>query len=86
MVDVVALLGLVGSPVDVATLVVVLFVYRARVVDDLDTIAAALVLLAKRDRAVSDERLADELDVEEDDLDDVRPVMAHGPKEDGSRR
>jgi hypothetical protein len=52
----------------------------------MSTMSAALVLLAKHRRFVDEERLADELEVDEDDLDDVRPVMAHGPKEDGSRR
>jgi hypothetical protein len=80
------LITLVGSPADVATVIVLLFLYRERVAPDMSTMSAALVLLAKHRRFVDEERLADELEVDEDDLDDVRPVMAHGPKEDGSRR
>ncbi len=79
------LVALVGSPADVATFVAVLYLYRERVVNDLDTMSAALVLIAREHPRVSSDRVADELDVQEDDLDDVRPVMAHGPASDGSQ-
>lgn len=79
------LVALVGSPADVATFVAVLYLYRDRVADDLRTISVALVALAQRHPHVSQDRLADDLDVDQDDLDDVRPVMAHGPVQDGSR-
>lgn len=79
-------LALVGSPADVATFAAVLFLYRERVAPNMDVVAAATVIMARDSPAVDDERVADELDVDESELDDVRPVMAHGPvSEDGSQ-
>jgi hypothetical protein len=84
MVDV-GIVGLVGSPADVATFVALLYLYRDRVADDLHTISVALVALAERNPRVSEDRLADDLEVDQDDLDDVRPVMVEGPPVDGSQ-
>lgn len=70
---------MVGSPADVATLLVVLSGY-ARLRSRVEGAFAGLVALARGDDSVDDDRLQDELDV--DDV-QVRAVTDGGPRGDG---
>jgi hypothetical protein len=58
-------IGSVGSAVDVATLIVVLVGFGARLRPRLETVSAGLIALAQREPGVDDARLADELDVDQ---------------------
>lgn len=77
--------GVVGSPVDVATLIVVLaeLVYRLR--PRVETVAAGVVALAEGRDDVDDDRLADELDVADREVEALRPRVVHpdGGNDDG---
>lgn len=70
--------GLIGSPVDVATFMLVLVTFVYEVSPRQDTLAAAVVALAEEHRAVDDERLRSELEVDERDINAVRPTIADG--------
>lgn len=65
--------GWLGSPVDVATFFVVLYGLRHRLAPRLDTVAAGVVALAEGETHVDDDRLADELDVSDREVDALRP-------------
>jgi sugar diacid utilization regulator len=79
--DVVGVLGLVGSPIDVATFVGLIVMY-ARQSARVDTTAAGLVALAEQERHVDDDRLQDELDVDDREVAAIRPTIVDG----GDRR
>lgn len=64
MIDPVGLAGLVGSPADVGTLLVLLSL-RRRIKDQASMVVASVVALARREDHVDDERLQDELDVDD---------------------
>lgn len=74
-------LGAVGSPVDAATFVAVLALYRYEARQDLDTLAAGVVALARGDRSVDADVLAADLEVDERDVDAVRPTIVDGGEE-----
>lgn len=82
MIDAFGLLGAVGSPADLATLVVVLGVLRRR----LRWMAAGIVANAQENTHVDDDRLQAELGVGEDVVDAVRPVVVCGGEEEGGSR
>lgn len=65
--------GWLGSPVDVGTFVLVsiLFVYRMK--PRVALLAAAVVALAERRDDVDDDRLQDDLDVDDREVDALRP-------------
>lgn len=73
--------GWLGSPVDVATFVVVvtMFVYRYR--PRLETVAAAVVALAEQRNDVDDDRLQSELEVDRRDVEALRPRIVEGNDE-----
>lgn len=71
-------LGMVGSPADVATLVVVLVLYRGRLQPAVGTLSAAVVALANNHRDVDHERLQADLDVSDVELNAVRPTVPDG--------
>jgi hypothetical protein len=70
--------GAIGSPVDVATFVVVMamFVYELRPTQR--TLAAGLVALARREQGVDDERLQADLGVDEDDVEAIETTIVRG--------
>lgn len=70
--------GVVGSPVDVATFILVLVVIVKDLRPDIATVSAAVVALAESDPEVLDDRLASELDVDDIDVDALRPVARPG--------
>jgi len=67
--------GWVGSGTDVATLVSVLYFYRGRLMPRLDTASAGLVAMAENMRPVDHEALQDDLDVDDEEIDAVRPTI-----------
>jgi hypothetical protein len=69
--------GWLGSPVDVGTflLVSILFVYRMR--PKVAMLAAAVVALAERRDDVDDDRLQDELDVDDRAVEALRPRIVY---------
>lgn len=64
-------IGWLGSPIDVATFALVAFVLRSR----LSTIAAGVVALAREHQAVDDDRLQDELDVDDEQVDSIQTTI-----------
>lgn len=64
-------IGAVGSVTDIATFILVAFTLRSR----LSTMAAGLVALAREHQAVDDDRLQDELDVDDEAVDAVRTTI-----------
>jgi len=71
--------GVVGSPTDVATLFVVVVTLLYEVRPTQDTLAAAVVALARRQPGVDDEGLQDDLDVDERSVDAVeQEIVACG--------
>lgn len=68
-------LGTIGSPVDVATFILVLAELIHRIRPKVQTLAAAVVALAEGRDDVDDDRLADELDVQEREVDAVRTTI-----------
>lgn len=72
--------GLVGSPVDVVTLIVVLIRFRPRI----QLVAAAVVALARGRDDVDDDHLRHELGVEESAVEMLTPdVIVRGEGDDG---
>lgn len=67
--------GWLGSPIDVATFIVVVVGLVVDVRPKLKTIAAALVALARRERGVDDEHLQAELGVDDRDVEQVEPTV-----------
>lgn len=65
--------GWLGSPVDVGTFIIVLAMLVFRLRPRVKTIAAAVVALAERRDDVDDDRLQSELDVEQRDVEALRP-------------
>lgn len=76
--------GWLGSPVDVATFIVVLaeLVYRVR--PRVATLAAGLVAVAEGRDDVDDDRLRDELDVDDSAVDALRPRIVRVDEREGS--
>jgi hypothetical protein len=60
--------GWLGSPVDVATFVVVVTLFAYELRPRVRTLAAAVVALARRTDDVDDDRLVAELDVDETEV------------------
>lgn len=75
------LLGSVGSPIDVATFILVLALLVFRFRPRLATVAAAIVAIAEREPHVDDDRLADELGVDEREVEAVRPTIVYRERE-----
>jgi hypothetical protein len=69
--------GWLGSPVDVGTFVVVLTMLVFRLRPRLETVAAGLVALAERRDDVDDDRLRDELDVDDSAVESLRPRVVY---------
>lgn len=69
--------GWLGSPVDVGTFVLVsiLFVYRMK--PRVALLAAAVVALAERRDDVDDDRLQEELDVDNREVESLRPKIVY---------
>jgi hypothetical protein len=65
--------GAVGSPVDVATFVGVMLLVVYRLKPKVETQSAAIVALAERRDDVDDDRLRDELEVDDQAVDALRP-------------
>lgn len=77
-------LGAVGSPADVATLVLVTVVFKYEIRPANRLRSAAIVALARREESVDDALLEADLGVEERDVQKVtRPLIACGG-EDGA--
>jgi len=70
--------GAVGSPTDVATFVMVGLLLVARLRPRQSTIAAAVVALAEGRTDVDADRLRDELDVDDTEVDALRPTIVCG--------
>ncbi|WP_251329575.1 hypothetical protein [Haloplanus pelagicus] len=69
--------GWLGSPVDVATFIVVLAMLMFRLRPRVETIAAAVVALAERRDDVDDDRLRSDLDVDDRDVDALRTRIVY---------
>ncbi len=69
--------GWLGSPVDVATFVIVLTMLVFRLRPRLETVAAGLVALAECRDDVDDDRLRDELDVDDSAVESLRPRVVY---------
>lgn len=67
--------GAIGSPVDVATFVVVVLTYIHEIRPRVEKVAVAVVALAERSPHVDDDRLAAELEVDDRDVDALRPTI-----------
>jgi len=76
--------GWLGSPVDVATFIVVLAMLVFRLRPRVETVAAAVVALAERRDDVDDDRLRDDLDVDDRAVDALRPRIVRVSNGDGS--
>ncbi|MFC3476106.1 hypothetical protein [Halobacterium litoreum] len=80
-------LGAVGSPIDVATFVTILVLFRYETAADLGTLSAGVVALAERDPGVDDARLAADLDVDDREVSAVRATACDGGhSQDGGER
>jgi hypothetical protein len=75
--------SLVGSWSDLATLVVVTVMLVMRLRPRVATIAAAVVALAEERRDVDADRLRDELEVGEREVEALRPTIVRGEDSDG---
>jgi len=73
--------GWLGSPVDVATFIVVLATLVYQIRPRVETVAAAVVALAERRDDVDDDRLRDDLDVDDRAVDALRPRIVYRDKE-----
>jgi hypothetical protein len=73
--------GWLGSPVDVATFVVVLAMLVFRLRPRVETVAAAVVALAERRDDVDDDRLRSDLEVDDRDVDALRTRIVYRDKE-----
>jgi len=67
-------IGWLGSPIDIATFLLVAIVLRSR----LSTMAAGVVALAREHQAVDDDRLQEELDVDDDTVESIRTTIICG--------
>lgn len=76
--------GWIGSPTDVATFVALLYLYRQQLVPRLDVASAAVVACAETVRSVDHEHLQEELDVDDAEIDAVRPTIVCGGNSSGS--
>jgi len=70
--------GVIGSPADVGTFVLVLYGLKNEIRSRMNTLAAGIVALAASEPTVDEDRLKSELDVEDDDIDAVRPRVYCG--------
>ena len=78
--------GWLGSPVDVATFVVVLAMLVFRLRPRVETVAAAVVALAERRDDVDDDRLRDDLDVDDRAVEALRTtIVVREPDREGSK-
>jgi hypothetical protein len=73
--------GWLGSPVDVATFVVVLAMLVFRLRPRVETVAAAVVALAERRDDVDDDRLRADLEVDDRDVDALRTRIVYRDRE-----
>lgn len=74
--------GVVGSPTDVATLLVVLWLVRGPIQGRIDQLGAGVVALARRRDDVDDERLQAELEVDDRDVDAIARDVVENHQED----
>ena len=75
-------LGAIGSPIDAASFVLLVVLFRYELSADLDSLAAAVVALAREHRGVDHEQLRADLDVPEHEIDAIRPTILDGGGED----
>jgi hypothetical protein len=73
--------GWVGSVTDLATFVVVLVILIGRLRPRIETVAAGVVALAERRDDVDDDRLRDELDVDDSAVEAIRPRVVYRDRE-----
>jgi hypothetical protein len=76
-------LGSVGSPIDVATFVLVLTMVVFRLRPRVQLVAAGVVALARGRDDVDDDRLAYELDVDEQAVEMLKPEVIYREDNDG---
>lgn len=69
--------GWVGSVTDLATFVLVLVILIGRLRPRIETVAAGVVALAERRDDVDDDRLRDELDVDDSAVEAIRPRVVY---------
>lgn len=69
--------GWLGSPVDVATFIVVVTMLLFRLRPRIETVAAGVVALAECRDDVDDDRLRDELDVDDTAVESLRPRVVY---------
>jgi hypothetical protein len=67
-------IGWLGSPIDVATFVLVAVILKSR----LSTMAAGVVALAREHQGVDDDQLQEELDVDDDTVESIRTTIVCG--------
>jgi len=68
----------IGSPADVGTFLLVLYTVRNEIRPRLNRLSAAVVALANSEPTVDEDRLQDDLDVDETEVDAVRRRMVCG--------
>jgi len=73
--------GWIGSPTDVATFIAVLYLFRHKLAPRLDVASAAIVALARERRSIDDVELQDKLDVDDEEIDAVRPTIVCGDEQ-----
>jgi len=73
--------GVVGSPTDVATLVLVLWLVRGPVRGRIDQLGAGVVALARRTPGVDAEQLQAELEVDDRDVDAIAQDVVENRQE-----
>jgi hypothetical protein len=78
MLDVVGLIGLVGSPADVATFIALAVAYRKDLRPEMDHLGAAVVALARRVDGVDSEMLQSDLEVDNRDAARVEREVFQG--------
>lgn len=79
------LVGTIGSPLDAATFVMVFMLLVFRLRPRLATVAAAVVAIAEREPHVDDDRLADELSVDDREVEALRPTVVYREHREGER-
>jgi len=71
------LAGTIGSPVDVATFVLVSVLLLVRLRPRVELVAAAVVAIAEREPHLDEDQLADRLDVDDREVAALRPTIVY---------
>jgi hypothetical protein len=77
--------GWLGSPVDFGTFVMVLVMFVYRMKPRVETLSASVVALAEQRDDVDDDRLREELDVDDRQVEALRPRIVRVCDEDDGR-